>query len=153
MTKQHQGGFTLIELMIVIAIIGILAAVALPQYSDYTNRAKATEVMLAASTVKTCASEKAQVGASPADCSADFKATKYVSAVAITTTGAITATAADDLLGLTIVLTPQNGDNAATAANFTAGFTITEWTCTGAATGTAKTSWLPSSCTVAASDG
>ena len=52
MKKQLQQGFTLIELMIVIAIIGILAAVALPAYQDYTVRAKASELMLATSSAK-----------------------------------------------------------------------------------------------------
>ena len=149
MTQQKQQGFTLIELMIVVAIIGILAAVALPAYQDYTARAKAAELMLAASGAKTCVSEKAQVGRDPDDCYADFRATKYVTSVAVDNAGVILATGTDDLAGLSITLTPQNGAATATAANFAAGFDLTEWVCTGAATGNAKASWLPSSCTVA----
>jgi len=68
--KQIQKGFTLIELMIVVAIIGILAAVAIPAYSDYTKKAKFTEVVQATQAVKTaveiCASDLSSV----ADCDA-----------------------------------------------------------------------------------
>ena len=59
--KTIQKGFTLIELMIVVAIIGILAAIALPAYQDYTIRAKVSELVLAASAQRTAATEKAQV--------------------------------------------------------------------------------------------
>ena len=62
MKRALQQGFTLIELMIVVAIIGILAAVALPAYQDYTVRAKVTEVILAASSGKLAVAEAAQVG-------------------------------------------------------------------------------------------
>ena len=65
--KKAQQGFTLIELMIVVAIIGILAAIALPAYKDYTVRAKVSEVILAASSAKNTVAETAQVnGALPA---------------------------------------------------------------------------------------
>ena len=61
MKRAIQKGFTLIELMIVVAIIGILAAVALPAYQDYTVRARMSEVVLAASSARTAVAETAQV--------------------------------------------------------------------------------------------
>ena len=62
MKRSIQKGFTLIELMIVVAIIGILAAVALPAYQDYTERAKMSEVVLAASACRTTITEVIQIG-------------------------------------------------------------------------------------------
>ena len=152
MKAQMQKGFTLIELMIVVAIIGILAAVALPAYQDYTARAKAAEVVLAASTARTCISESAQVGTTPEKCSDDFVKTKYVSSVKTDKAGKVTATAASDLAGLSIILTPYKAPAAdaanvvATATDFGKPFTIVEWKCSGAITGTAKSSWLPANC-------
>lgn len=152
MQMNHaQKGFTLIELMIVVAIIGILAAVALPAYQDYTNRAKASELMLAASTARTCVSEKAQVGGAPDDCDEGFVETKYVGGLVVADTGVITAAgkASSSMEGLSIILTPMKASSTkAVAGDYTSGsgFTVTEWVCTGTVTGDAKKSWLPGSC-------
>lgn len=81
---KNQKGFTLIELMIVIAIIAILAAIALPAYSDYTKKAKVSEVILAASAVRTAVSEYAAGNGTlpPADWKPEQQVSKYVSKVA-----------------------------------------------------------------------
>ena len=88
---KKQQGFTLIELMIVVAIIGILAAIALPAYQNYTNRAKASEVILAASAARTCVTELVQSGiTSPGnyDTCGGQAASQYVASVDVTYTAA-----------------------------------------------------------------
>ena len=126
--KTAQQGFTLIELMIVVAIIGILAAIALPAYQNYTKRAQVSEVVLAASSARTCVSEIVQsAGATDGDlasCATDFSATDLVASLAIdANSGVITVVGQNINDGdePQVVLTPTIVDDRQ----------ITEWVCAG----------------------
>ena len=141
MKRSLQKGFTLIELMIVVAIIGILAAVALPAYQDYTVRAKASEMILAASGGKTAVAEFYGVNAAlPAASSLVLTsaASKYVATVVqsagiITVTGATAASGGDaNLSGATITMTP-------TAVGTTG---VLNWACSGSV----ASKYRPASC-------
>jgi type IV pilus assembly protein PilA len=126
--QKVQKGFTLIELMIVVAIIGILAAVALPAYSDYTKKAKFSEVVLATQAIKTAVELCAQDQNSLQPCVAGAQGVpdnigavdgttpvqgKYVASVATAAGGIITAQAipavngTDATKGATIIMTPS----------------------------------------------
>lgn len=144
--QQAQKGFTLIELMIVVAIIGILAAIAIPAYTDYTQRAQVSEGFTMVDGMKTSIAEFAQTnGAFPA--AADITngvgapATgKYSAAATTAATGVITVTmaaagiAGADVATKTITFTPP------ALAGLTGAFL---WTCTS----TAKQKYVPKNCT------
>jgi len=129
-TNKKQSGFTLIELMIVVAIIGILAAVALPAYQTYTQKAQFSEVVLATSAPKAAVEIGAQTGIAltaldgGANGVIDLGASGFVTSV-VTVDGVITATGTPALNDATYILTPTlaNGQIqwAATGTCFAAG--------------------------------
>ena len=158
MNKTLQKGFTLIELMIVVAIIGILAAVALPAYQDYTVRAKVSEIILAGSSCRTSITETIQstVGstlpsANDWGCEASTAATKYVASIVTDNTGkvSITSSSAPDLKGAASkVVTMRPMKDATTAfTNTDVQKTVFGWRCGNTGDGTdLPAKYLPGSC-------
>ena len=145
--SKIQKGFTLIELMIVVAIIGILAAIALPAYQDYTKRAKMAEVILAAGNCRTSISEvyqSAQVGpgANSWGCENAAPSTEHVSSIATSVDGVITV--ASNISGATgdITLTPYVSATAPMTTSSDMGKQVYKWVCDG----TVLPNYRPGSC-------
>jgi type IV pilus assembly protein PilA len=163
--KRMQQGFTLIELMIVVAIIGILAAVALPAYQDYTIRAKMSEVILAMSACRTSITEVYQTGGTAPGANSwgcEDVASKYVNDLVTDANGVVIATVQNisnkvdtsnvslsPLIGPGAVATTTGGGN----GNGNMGEGLWGWICGARASGTAvagfttvEAKYLPGSC-------
>ena len=159
MNRSMQQGFTLIELMIVVAIIGILAAVALPAYQDYTIRAKNSEVILAASGCRTSITETIQSSsvslpsANAWGCESSIPTSQYIASVSTDGAGKVTVVSQNIknqgnpvTTGGTVELTPFKNSTGGTFGPTDVSLTVYKWVCGPGATNGITPKYLPGSC-------
>ncbi|WP_296896336.1 pilin [Thiohalocapsa sp.] len=156
--KKQEHGFTLIELMIVVAIIGILAAIAIPSYLDYTAKARMSEAILAASVGKTAVAETYQTNSSSApeagnwgfESAEEAGLTGIVEAVGSDADGGIVVAIADesvtgDNTDWEIALVPADSSGEAMTWDDDAGSNVSQWLC-GPNNDSIPVKYLPASC-------
>jgi type IV pilus assembly protein PilA len=149
--KHPAHGFTLIELMIVVVIIAILAAVALPAFQNYSTRAKISEVILALGACRTTITEVYQSGNAPpgpGNWGCEGASSRYVAGISTDANGVVTATLtgiAGDVNGKTVTLAPLiQGIPASVASDM--GKSISGWICGGGSGTNLAMNYLPASC-------
>ncbi|MGH8687927.1 MAG: pilin [Burkholderiales bacterium] len=148
---RQQRGFTLIELMIVVMIIGLLASIALPAYQNYTIRTKLAEVVLAASACRVSVSEVYMSGGTGPGANGwgcEFNKSKYVQQVTTDANGVVSVFAqnvAPDVNGKALSLIPYVGGFPATAV-LNMGESVSEWRCGPAAVNGIALKYLPAGC-------
>jgi type IV pilus assembly protein PilA len=149
--SRHSKGFTLIELMITVAIIGIIAGIALPAYQDYTVRARMAEVILAMSSCRTSISEIYQSGGSApgaGNWGCEATTSRYVASIATDDDGRVSATVQNINVNVdtkVVTMTPMASPTVFADAATDMGVGLYGWLCGGVGT-TLHIKYLPSSC-------